>query len=154
MPNHSVVSSTTNYSQFSTINTKSTKKKEYNIEATIKIQSFIRMALEKLRYEKNRGIYNYFVYTKKSIAGISYFVSVYRNVGMQKHKFMMKRLASTIYIEAYPLMSKGKPLQISFELNEICRILNIEAREIVLKSHLNELVSKIDIIDGKLILVS
>lgn len=154
MPNHSVVSSTTNYSQFSTINTRSTKKKEYNIEAAIKIQSFIRMALEKFRYERNRGIYNYLVYTKKSIVGNLYFVSVYRNVGMQKHKFMMKRLASTIYIEAYPLTSKGKPQQISFELNEICRILNIEAREIVLKSHLNELISKIDLVDGKLILAS
>ncbi|OMJ89619.1 hypothetical protein SteCoe_8155 [Stentor coeruleus] len=154
MPDHSIISSTTNYSQFSTVNTRSTKKKEYNIEAIIKIQSFIRMALEKFRYERNRDIYNYFAYTKKSISSGLYFISVYRNIGMQKHKFMMKRLASTIYIEAYPLTFKGKSQQISFELNEICRILNIEAREIVLKSHLNELISKIDIIDGKLILAT
>jgi hypothetical protein len=147
-------SSVTTSSQFSTfnpkLNSKPSKKNEKYVEKICKIQAWVKMMVQKRKYLKIKPVYDYFIFRRKEISRCLYFVSVYRNVNMQKQRFLKRKLNSVIKIEAISLDKPGRIIVLSCDLNSLCQAINIKQSETILKSNLNRLLQCVNISDGQI----
>lgn len=110
------------------------------------------MIFTRKKFEKKRVVYDYFLFGKKILNENLYFVSVFRNITMQKHRFLRRKINSVIYLEGISLVKKEKIRSVCYDLAQICEILRIEVNESVLKNNLKVLLESVKIFNNELCL--
>lgn len=137
-------------SQFSLRNSKKVASLAEKTAKATKIQAWARMLSQKKEYQQNRILYDYFTFCKKKIGDRLFFVSIFRNITMQKHRFLRRKINSVIYIEAVALDRPGKTLTLCCDLTHLCELIHIQSNESTLKNHLGLILSRLSISNNKL----